>query len=78
MAWILVPSSSMTSSFSSIVIVNSMTFGPALVACSCGVDEGRRDELDLLARELVDGHGRGPGRRRQGWRGRRLPSWRGG
>ena len=54
MAWILVPSLSMTSSFSWMVILNSMTFGPDLVACSWAWMKGRRDELDMLAGKLGD------------------------
>src|SRR5215510_4187228 len=40
MAWKVVPLSSMTTFFSSIVRVNSMIFGPCLVACSCACTKG--------------------------------------
>src|SRR4051812_15101046 len=40
MAWKVVPFSSMTTFFSSIVSVNCMIFGPCLVACSCSCTKG--------------------------------------
>ena len=40
MAWNFVPCSSMTTSFSTISILNSMIFGACLVACSCGCTKG--------------------------------------
>src|SRR6516225_8403344 len=40
MAWNLVPASSMTTSFSCTVSLNSTIFGPSLVACSCGCTNG--------------------------------------
>src|SRR6266516_3461593 len=39
-AWNLVPASSMTTSFSLIVSLNSMIFGASLVACSCACTKG--------------------------------------
>ena len=52
MAWNVVPSSSITTFFSSIVSVNSMIFGPCLGGLLVRMHEGRRDQLDLLARQL--------------------------